>query len=99
MLQQEKDKHALQLAQSLELRQQLEWLDPNIGHDDVQVGSLVRTSEGLYYLAVSLGKIKVESQTVYALSTAAPLGQELLHKRVGEKFVFQGRRVEILENW
>jgi transcription elongation GreA/GreB family factor len=99
MLQQEKDKHALQLAQALDLRQQLERLDPAVAYPDIQLGSLVRTSEGDYYLAVSLGKMQVEGKTVYVLSTAAPLGQVLLHRKVGDTIVFQGRKIEILALW
>jgi transcription elongation GreA/GreB family factor len=99
MLQQEKDKHALQLAQALDLRQQLERLDPAVSYPDIQLGSLVRTSEGDYYLAVSLGKMQVEGKTVYVLSAAAPLGQVLLHRKVGDTIVFQGRKIEILALW
>jgi transcription elongation GreA/GreB family factor len=99
MLQQEKDKHALQLAQALDLRQQLERLDPAVSYSDIQLGSLVRTSEGDYYLAVSLGKMQVEGKTVYVLSAAAPLGQVLLHQKVGDTIVFQGRKIEILALW
>lgn len=96
MLQQEKDKLALQLAQALDLRQQLERIDPAVSYPEIQLGSLVQTSEGDYYLAVSLGKMKVEGKTVYVLSVAAPLGQVLLQQKVGNSIVFQGRKIEIL---
>lgn len=99
MLQQEKDKHALQLAQALDLRQQLERLDPAVSYPEIQLGSLVWTSEGDYYLAVSLGKMQVEGKTIYVLSAAAPLGQVLLHQKVGNTIVFQGRKIEILALW
>jgi transcription elongation GreA/GreB family factor len=97
MMQQEKDKYALQLEQALELQQQLEHLDPAITHQEIQVGSLIRTNEGYYYLAVSLGKVKVEQNTVYVLSAAAPLGLALLHKRMGDKLVFQQRTIQVIE--
>ncbi|WP_353483647.1 3-oxoacyl-ACP synthase [Haliscomenobacter sp.] len=97
MMQQEKDKHADQLDQAKELRRQLELLDPTITPSQIQPGSLVQTNEGQYYLSVSLGKMLLDNQTVFVLSAAAPLGQALLHKRIGDKIVFQNRSIEILE--
>jgi transcription elongation GreA/GreB family factor len=97
MMQQEKDKHADQLDQAQELRRQLELLDPAITKAQIQTGSLVQTNEGQYYLSVSLGKMVLDNQTVFVLSAAAPLGQALLHKRIGDKIVFQKRSIEILE--
>lgn len=97
MMQQEKDKHADQLDQAQELRRQLELLDPAINQAQIQTGSLVQTNEGQYYLSVSLGKMVLDNQTVFVLSAAAPLGQALLHKRIGDKIVFQNRSIEILE--
>ncbi|WP_373551818.1 3-oxoacyl-ACP synthase [Haliscomenobacter sp.] len=100
MMQLEKDKFAQQLAQSQELRLQLEQLNPSNGYSSsIQLGSLLRSNEGYYYLAVSLGKIMHEGKAVYVLSAAAPLGQVLLGKKVGDKIQFQGRRIEILELW
>lgn len=99
MMQQEKDKHADQLDQAQELRRQLELLDPAITQAQIQTGSLVQTNEGQYYLSVSLGKMVLDNQTVFVLSAAAPLGQALLHKRIGDKIVFQNRSIEILNIW
>ena len=99
MMQQEKDKHADQLDQAQELRRQLELLDPAITQTQIQTGSLVQTNEGQYYLSVSLGKMVLDNQTVFVLSAAAPLGQALLHKRTGDKIVFQNRSIEILSIW
>jgi len=99
MMQQEKDKHADQLDQAQELRRQLELLDPSITLTQIQPGSLVKTNEGHYYLSVSLGKMVLDNQTVFVLSSAAPLGQAILHKRVGDKIEFQNRSIEILSIW
>lgn len=99
MMQQEKDKHADQLDQAQELRRQLELLDPSITQAQIQTGSLVQTNEGQYYLSVSLGKMVLDNQTVFVLSAAAPLGQALRHKRIGDKIVFQNRSIEIMSIW
>ena len=96
MMQQEKDKQAIQLAQALELRQQLEHIDPAQSFEEIRAGSLMMTNEGYYYLTVSLGKIILEQKTVYVLSAAAPLGQALLRRRVGDKIQFQQRTIQII---
>ena len=96
MMQQEKDKQAIQLAQALELRQQLEHIDPAQSFEEIKAGSLMMTNEGYYYLTVSLGKIILEQKTVYVLSAASPLGQALLRRRVGDKIQFQQRTIQII---
>lgn len=99
MMQLEKEKYAQQLAQAQVLRQQLEQLNPQQQHNHIQLGSLLRTDEGLYYLSVSLGKLMHEAKTVFVLSAASPLGQVLVGKKAGDKIAFQGRNISILEVW
>ena len=96
MMQQEKDKQAIQLAQALELRHQLEHIDPAQSFEEIQAGSLMMTNEGYYYLTVSLGKIILEQKTVYVLSAASPLGQTLLRRRIGDNIQFQQRTIQII---
>lgn len=99
MMQLEKEKYAQQLAQAQDLRQQLEQLNPQQQHSQIQLGTLLRTNEGIYYLSVSLGKLIHEDQTAFVLSAASPLGQVLLGKKAREKITFQGRNIDILELW
>lgn len=99
MMQLEKEKYAQQLVQAQDLHQQLERLNPQQTSTPIQLGSLIRSNEGLYYLSVSLGKLMHEGRTVFVLSAASPLGQVLLGKKAGEKIVFQGRNINILELW
>lgn len=99
MMQLEKEKYAQQLVQAQDLHQQLERLNPQQQSTQIQLGSLIRSNEGLYYLSVSLGKLIHEGKTVFVLSAISPLGQVLLGKKGGEKIVFQGRNISILELW
>lgn len=52
----------------------------------VQLGSLVKTNKGYFYLATALGKLMVETETVYVLSAQSPLGKSLMGKAVDEQF-------------
>lgn len=67
-------------------QQQLQQLKHNVAQPTAQLGSLVLTNNGNYYLSIPLGKVLVEQQPYYALSLAAPLGRQLFGKQVGETF-------------
>lgn len=64
--------------------------------EKIRIGSLVFTNEQIYYLAVSIGPIEVNKNRIMVISSKSPLGLELLGKRIGDKFYFQSRSIEIL---
>ncbi len=63
---------------------------PTIG-----VGNLVVTNAGLYFLAAGLGKVTVENEVVFVISTASPIGQLLFNKSVGNEIVFNNAAQKI----
>ena len=97
MVQLEQEKLNKQLGESIQMKSTLNQINPTILHKQVGVGSLIYTSLGWYFLSVGLGQISVEETTVFALSPQAPLGKQLMGKRVGEELVFNGNKFEILE--
>ena len=56
--------------------------------DRVRNGSLVFTSKGIFYVAISAGQLKLDDQLVFAISAVSPIGQLLIGKKVGEVFSF-----------
>lgn len=56
----------------------------------VTPGALVKTDKGIYFLAVSLGMIKVDGTPVAVVSSASPIGVVLKGKSVGEQIHFNG---------
>ncbi|PPK87169.1 hypothetical protein CLV84_0104 [Neolewinella xylanilytica] len=85
-----------QLQQAMETMQELDEMEPGPGSDRVRKGSLVVTTRGRYYLAVGLGKVKLDGEVFYCISAASPIGQELLNRGVGEEIVFNGGSQRIL---
>ncbi len=73
----------------------LDTIHPGAASADVRLGSLVKTSGGNYYLAISGGSFKVQNQTWLALSPASPLGREMWHKKEGDTFAFRGKTFRI----
>ena len=58
-------------------------IDPNSEFHDVRSGSLVLTDNGMFFIAVSLGLLEVDSQKVMSISPASPIGQLMLGQKSG----------------
>ncbi|MNE47959.1 hypothetical protein D3C87_789470 [compost metagenome] len=56
--------------------------------DFVKLGSLVKTNVGLYFIATSIGALKIGDMNVFAISPVSPIGQLLMSKKTGESFLF-----------
>ena len=97
MMQQELFRKQEQLQQAIEIKMQLNHLEPAISHATIQLGSLVKTTQGYYYISVGLGRIIVDKATYFAISTLSPLGQLLVGKQKGEKIEFRGKKIGVEE--
>ncbi len=62
----------------------------------VKNGSLVQTSIGYILVSVSLGKIVEGGINVMLISSASPLGTELLGKKAKDSITMNGRQIQIL---
>lgn len=65
--------------------------------ETVNVGSLVHTNQGHFYLLSALGKIMFENHEIICLSPAAPLAKALSGKKCGDKFNFMGKGYEVIQ--
>lgn len=93
----ERDKAAQQLQEAIKLKASLEKVNPSVRSESVELGSVITTTQGNFYLAISAGKLQVNDFSAFALSPASPLGQELMHKKVGDQFIFNKKSFEILK--
>lgn len=97
MLQQEQDKNELQLSNALELKNILDKLNINKKYINVELGSLVITNQGNYFLSIGFGKMEIDKQSYYAISSGSALGKVLLGKKVGDKASYLQKEFTILE--
>ncbi len=95
MVQQELDKLEEQRAKSIALQQELHRVPLDRIYDRVAFGSLVRTDQGSYLIAIGLGVIDVDGEACYAISLASPIGQILKEKKVGDVVDFNGKQTTI----
>lgn len=97
MIQLEREQLGGQLAKIEADKEILLKINPELKTEIVRLGSLVKTSEYTYFIAISSGKITIDGTNFYSISLDSPIGQLLAGKRVGEKFQFRGNEMEILE--
>lgn len=97
MLQIEQENNSRQLKELLQQKAILEKLGASIQNEMAVRGSLVHTNNGIFYISLGLGKLKVDEATVFAVSPEAPLGKLMLMKKVGEEFSFNNVDYSILK--
>lgn len=93
----ETEKYAGQLSTAREMKAVLEGFNPHKHREEASAGSLVRTSQGLFYLSVSLGQMKINGETVFAVSPVSPIGQVMQEKKTGDHFELNGRSYSIIK--
>ncbi len=95
MAQQELDKLEEQHAKLIALQQELARVQLERTFDRVAFGSLVKTDQGTYFVAIGLGRVEFEGGSFFAISLASPIGQLLKDKRVGDQVNFNGRTLTL----
>lgn len=91
----ETEKYASQLSTARDMKSVLEGFNPRKIRDQAGAGSLIRTTQGIFYLSVSLGQMKIGEETFFAVSPVSPVGQAMLDKRAGDQFELNGRSYTI----
>jgi len=61
-----------------------------------ELGALLETQNGIYFLATSIGILSIDGTNVMVLSPISPIGNLLLHKKKGDTITFRGNNFEII---
>ncbi len=91
----EQEKLGGQLAELNKLKEVIFLIDPTKKHTSIQLGSLVETTNGWFYISVGIGAINFENTTIFCMTPAAPLGKFLLGKKIGDQINWQGKKINI----
>jgi hypothetical protein len=91
MMQLEMEKHVVQRAEALKLKQTLDQLSIDTHHSTAQLGSLVITSQGNFFLSISAGQFVIEDLSYIAISLSSPIGMKLKSSKVNDSFTFNDR--------
>lgn len=96
MVQQDLNRYQNQLALANNDVEVLQKLESITSSERIGLGSLVQTNVGLYFIAISIGLLKIENTNVFVISPASPIGQILIGKSKGEKITFNNNAQQIL---
>jgi transcription elongation GreA/GreB family factor len=96
MAQLEKEKLGAQMVDALRMKQIIDSIDPVKVCDSVQIGSLVRTTNGTYYISISAGKMEISGEVYFAISLASPIAQQIRNLREGDQVNFNRQLIKIL---
>lgn len=92
-----RDMNAKQLQEALKELAFLQKINPEKANTTADIGSAVKTTAGNFFIAISIGQLKHEGETWFALSAAAPIAQALLNKKAGDTYTFRGKTEKIKE--
>lgn len=95
MIQLEREKLGLQLAELERTQQVLFKVPQNPNSDSIGIGNLVVTDTFMYYIAISAGEFVEQGQSVYCISAATPIGQLLYGKSIEQGYDFKGKTTHI----
>lgn len=97
MMQLEVEQKSKQLAEAEKLKTALAQFNGGTNNTSAQLGSLVFTDAGNYYISVSVGKLDIKDDMFFAVSPVSPIASQMIGKKEGEKFNFNGRNITISE--
>lgn len=92
----EQEKGVNQLNEALGLQSILKKIDPEIVSKTIQVGSIVITDKGNFFICIPAGKLELNKQIYFAISIGSPIGIKMKNLSKNEQFDFNGQVYNIL---
>lgn len=95
MLQLEREKVGNQFYEVEDMFGTLNKIDVSMPSLVVHLGSIVYTSQANYFIAISSGKLDVNGEIFYAISSSTPIGKLLMSKSEGQEICFRDQKFTI----
>ena len=96
-IQLEIDNYSKQKLNIIEKLKVLGAIDINKKNNKVENGALVETSVGFFFIAIGLGRWTINSEQVFVISLASPIGKLLKDKVVSSSFTFRNLKHEVIK--
>lgn len=97
MMQLEQEKLGKQLQEAEVQLAEFERINFSLQSDKIILGSLIETNKGFFFIATSIGKVTIDSKSIFVISQHSPLGIALMAKNEKDTVVFNGVSYEIHE--
>ncbi len=72
-------------------------INPEEESQNIEFGSIVITDRQKIFVAVGLGKIKVNGDTWFVISPQVPIFEAMKGKKAGDEFIFNNIKHKILQ--
>jgi transcription elongation GreA/GreB family factor len=96
MMQLEQAQLGKQLHEAEVKRAAMASIDFQTEHTVIREGSFIQTSTDKLLIAAPIGKIEMEGESIFVITTASPLGKILLGKKAGDTVSFNQKTISIL---
>ncbi|TPE46025.1 hypothetical protein [Pontibacter mangrovi] len=93
----QRDLYARQLDELMTTQSVLRRINATKLNHDVSLGAVVHTDLQKYFIGVSLGEIKIDGESYFAISGMSPLFKAMMGKTAGETFVFRDKSYKVLQ--
>ncbi len=90
-----RDMFARQFDLAMEDLNQLNQIVTSKEYKKAEFGSIVETESGVYFISTSLGQVKVNGKTIFAVSPLAPIYKTFEGKKIGESYSFRDKSFKI----
>jgi transcription elongation GreA/GreB family factor len=96
MIAQEQNRVGKQLEEMQNQLRLLENVSLEASDAFIRKGSLVETTNGMFYLAVGIGKLMVDHMPVFCISMDSPLGKLMVGKKIQNTFTLQDKEIQVI---
>ncbi|SIQ89335.1 Transcription elongation factor, GreA/GreB family [Pontibacter lucknowensis] len=93
----QRDMYARQLDELITTMGVLKRVNSTKENKEVSFGAVVMTELQNYFIGVSLGEMKIDGESFYAISGMSPLYKAMAGKTSGETFVFRDKTYKVLQ--
>lgn len=93
----QRDMYARQLDELMTTMGVLRRINATKVNNEVSPGAVVQTEFQNYFIGVSLGEIKLDGESYFAISGLSPLFKAMAGKTAGESFQFRDKEYKILQ--
>ncbi|GAA4436110.1 hypothetical protein GCM10023188_28800 [Pontibacter saemangeumensis] len=93
----QRDMYARQLDELIRTQSILRNINATKTNKEVSMGAVVQTELQNYFIGVSLGEIKLDGDSYFAISGMSPLYKVMAGRTAGEEFTFRDKTYKILQ--
>ena len=90
------EKSEFALSNLKKTKTELERINPNIQNTKILLGSIFQTNQSWFFVSSSIGKLKIEEKEIITISILSPLFLALKELKKGDKKLFNGQSIEII---